>query len=56
MGMDMGASGAGQGQGAGKGKRGQGDESLYTEKRPWTEAIIGDRRRKDGRVGRHAGC
>jgi hypothetical protein len=47
MGMPMGAPGAGQGQGAGKSKRGQGDESLYTKERPSTEAIIGNRRRKE---------
>jgi hypothetical protein len=44
MGMGpMGAPGAGHGkdQGAGKGKRGQGEESLYTEERSWTEGIIG---------------
>jgi ESX-1 secreted protein B PE domain len=38
----------GQPQGDGKGKRvQQGDESLYTEDRPWTEAVIGRHRRKD---------
>jgi hypothetical protein len=37
----MGAPG-GQGQGAGKGKRTQQDnKALYTEERPWTEAVIG---------------
>jgi hypothetical protein len=47
MGMPMGAGAQGQGQ-AGKGKRGEGDESLYTEDRQWTEAVIGNRsRRKD---------
>ncbi|KLO34925.1 hypothetical protein ABW17_25025 [Mycobacterium nebraskense] len=41
----MGAPGA-QGQQNGKGKRAQQDqESLYTEQRPWTEGVIGRRRR-----------
>jgi hypothetical protein len=43
--------GAGQGQGGGKEKkRTPGlapDEDIYTEDRPWTEAVIGNRRRKD---------
>ena len=45
----MGAPGAGAGQGGdGKGKRVQGtEESLYSEERPWTEGVIGNRRRKD---------
>jgi hypothetical protein len=45
MGMaPMGGPGA-QGQGAGKGKRAQQDDkALYTEDRPWTEAVIGRRR------------
>lgn len=43
--------GAGHGQGGGKEKkRTPGlapDEDIYTEDRPWTEAVIGNRRRKD---------
>jgi hypothetical protein len=32
-----------------KAKRAQQDEeALYAEDRPWTEAVIGNRRRKDG--------
>jgi hypothetical protein len=48
MGMaPMGAPGA-QGQGANKGKRTQQqDKSLYTEKRRWTEPVVGRRRPKD---------
>jgi hypothetical protein len=47
MGMPMGGQGA-NGQNNGNGKRMQpGDEALYTEKRPWTSAIIGNRRRND---------
>jgi ESX-1 secreted protein B PE domain len=48
MGMaPMGARGT-QGQDAAKSKRAQQDvESLYTEERPWTEAVIGRRRQKD---------
>ncbi|BBY03388.1 EspB family ESX-1 secretion system-associated protein [Mycobacterium seoulense] len=39
--------GAGQGQNQGKGKRVQSDDdSLYTEERPWTEGVIGNRPRK----------
>ncbi|UXA07128.1 secretion protein EspB [Mycobacterium sp. SMC-2] len=42
----MGAPGP-QGQQNGKGKRAQQDqESLYTERRPWTEGVIGRRRRE----------
>ena len=44
MGMPMGAPGAGQGQNTNKGKRPQHDErALYTEDRPWTAGIIGNR-------------
>ncbi|MDT5298431.1 MAG: hypothetical protein QOG79_1673 [Mycobacterium sp.] len=42
--------GAGQGQGGKEKKRTPGlapDEDIYTEDRPWTEAVIGNRRRKD---------
>jgi hypothetical protein len=43
--------GAGHGQGGEKEKkRAPGlspDEDIYTEDRPWTEAVIGNRRRKD---------
>jgi ESX secretion-associated protein EspB len=46
MGMPLGAPGA-QGRDAGKAKRVQSDqESLYTEERPWTEGLIGNRPRK----------
>ena len=48
-GMPMGGAGHGQGGGKEK-KRTPGlapDEDLYTEDRPWTEAVIGNRRRKD---------
>ncbi|BBZ46742.1 PPE domain-containing protein [Mycobacterium parmense] len=45
MGMPMAPGAAGQGQ-SGKGKRSQSDEeALYTEERPWTEAVIGNRPR-----------
>jgi hypothetical protein len=51
MGGGMGMAPMGQGgqpQGGGKGKRAQHpDESLYTEERPWTEPIIGNRRVKE---------
>jgi hypothetical protein len=53
-GMPMGAHGGGQGQGKEK-KRSAAlspDEELYTEDRPWTEAVIGNRRRKDVQEGR----
>ena len=30
------------------------DEDLYTEERPWTEAVIGNRRRKDVQDGKEA--
>jgi hypothetical protein len=41
-------SGAGAGQGNKEGKRGpEADQSLYEEDRAWTEAVIGNRRRKD---------
>jgi hypothetical protein len=43
--------GHGAGMGQGKEKRRTPDlapdEALYTEDRPWTEAIVGNRRRKD---------
>jgi uncharacterized protein YukE len=47
-GMPMGGAGGGKSDG-GKGKRVQsadGDESLYTEERAWTEGVIGNRPRK----------
>ncbi|WP_082954781.1 MULTISPECIES: hypothetical protein [unclassified Mycobacterium] len=45
-GAPMGAPGA-QGQPNGKGKRPQSDEeAIYTERRPWTEGVIGRRRRE----------
>jgi hypothetical protein len=53
-GMPMGAHGGGQGQGKEK-KRSAAlspDEELYTEDRAWTEAVIGNRRRKDVQEGR----
>jgi hypothetical protein len=53
-GMPIGAHGGGQGQGKEK-KRSTAlspDEQLYTEDRPWTEAVIGNRRRKDVQEGR----
>ena len=49
--------GAGQGQ-QGKEKRRDPrlapDEDLYTEDRPWTEAVVGNRRRKDVQDGKEA--
>ena len=56
-GMPMGGAGAGQGQGGGsEKKRTPGlspDEDLYSEDRPWTEAVIGNRpRRKDVTEGK----
>jgi hypothetical protein len=29
------------------------DEELYTEDRPWTEGVVGNRRRKDVQDGRN---
>lgn len=43
--------GAGQGGGTGEKKRNpqlSQDEELYTEERPWTEAVIGNRVRRRG--------
>jgi hypothetical protein len=37
----------GQGGQDSKTKSKQGEEALYEEERPWTEAVIGNRRRKD---------
>ncbi len=49
-----GAPGAGQG-GEGKSKRAEGtDETLYSEERPWTEGIIGNRKRKDVSDGKES--
>ena len=49
--------GAGQGQQGGKaGKRAQKDEeALYTEERPWTEPVVGNRRRSDAPGVRETG-
>ena len=48
MGMAPMAGQGGKGQDS-KAKRAQQDEeALYAEDRPWTEAVIGNRRRKDG--------
>jgi hypothetical protein len=51
MGGGMPMHGAGQGQGGGKErKRTPGlapDEDIYSEDRPWTEAVIGNRRRRE---------
>ena len=51
MGGGMAPMGHGAGQNQGKEKRRDPnlapDEDLYTEDRPWTEAVIGNRRRKD---------
>jgi hypothetical protein len=54
MGMAPMAPGAGAGQGGdNKSKRAAGtDESLYSEERPWTEGVIGNRRRKDSSDGK----
>jgi hypothetical protein len=30
------------------------DEDLYTEDRPWTEGVIGDRRRREVRDGKES--
>lgn len=50
-----GAGGPGQGDGSKSGKGGKGDssidESLYVEERPWTEPVIGKRRRQDTEEG-----
>ncbi|RFD27258.1 secretion protein EspB [Mycobacterium uberis] len=48
MGMPMGAYGAGYGSSKTKGTQ-QDDEALYTEDRAWTEAVIGNRRRRDSK-------
>ena len=48
MGMAPMAGQGGKGEDS-KAKRAQQDEeALYAEDRPWTEAVIGNRRRKDG--------
>ena len=51
MGGGMGPMGHGGGHQQGKEKRRDPglspDEALYEEDRPWTEAVIGNRRRKD---------
>jgi hypothetical protein len=51
MGGGMAPMGHGAGHNQGKEKRRDPslapDEDLYTEDRPWTEAVIGNRRRKD---------
>lgn len=51
MGGPMMGGMGGQGQNQGKDKRRDpklaADEDIYTEDRPWTEAVIGNRRRKD---------
>ena len=55
-GMPMVGHGAGQGQGKEK-RRTPGlspDEDLYTEDRAWTEAVIGNRRRKDVQEGKES--
>ncbi|RAV11319.1 hypothetical protein DQP55_14125 [Mycolicibacterium sp. GF69] len=59
MGAGMAPMGHGAGAQQGKEKRRDPrlapDEDLYTEDRPWTEAVIGNRRRRevgDGREGR----
>jgi hypothetical protein len=31
------------------------DEDLYVEDRPWTESVVGNRRRKDVQDGRQGG-
>ena len=51
----MGGGGQGQ-QGAKAGKRAQkDDEALYYEERPWTEPVIGNRRRADPPVAKESG-
>ncbi|EHI14079.1 antigen MTB48 [Mycolicibacterium thermoresistibile ATCC 19527] len=54
-GMPMGAGG---GQNQGKEKRRDAnlspDEDLYKEDRPWTEGIIGNRRRKESQEGKES--
>lgn len=54
MGMAPMAPGAGAGQGGdNKSKRAAGtEEALYSEERPWTEGVIGNRRRKDSTDGK----
>jgi hypothetical protein len=47
-GMPMGGGGHGQGQGAGKGKAMGEQQALYTERRQWTEGVIGRRTQKGG--------
>jgi hypothetical protein len=54
----MGPMGHGAGQNQGKEKRRDPglapDEDLYTEDRPWTEGVIGNRRRKDVQEGKES--
>jgi hypothetical protein len=47
-GMPMGGHGGGQGSNKNKSSQ-QDDEALYKEDRAWTEAVIGNRRRPDGK-------
>ena len=58
MGGGMAPMGHGAGQNQGKEKRRDPnlapDEDLYTEDRPWTEAVIGNRRRKDVQDGKES--
>ena len=49
----------GHGAGAGQGEKRRDpnlapDEDLYTEDRPWTEAVIGNRRRRDVQDGKES--
>ena len=58
MGGGMAPMGHGAGQNQGKEKRRDPglapDEDLYTEDRPWTEGVIGNRRRKDVQEGKES--
>ncbi len=55
MGGPMMGGMGGQGQNQNKDKRRDprlaADEDIYTEDRPWTEPVIGNRRRKDPKEG-----
>jgi hypothetical protein len=58
MGGGIAPMGHGAGHNQGKEKRRDPnlapDEELYTEDRPWTEAVIGNRRRRDVQDGKES--
>ena len=50
-----GAQGGTQGKDKRRDPRLAPDEDLYVEDRPWTEGVVGNRRRKDVQDGRQGG-